>query len=104
MQLWAGEERPIGAGKIRMDDWIRKIISFRRQEEAGRHSLLAGPERATGALIGQRRWVNNGKSPSFKPFFIVRRQPRLAGIVRRRRSLWDRNCPSQGINQGSVLA
>jgi hypothetical protein len=92
MQLWAGEERPIGAGKIRMDDWIRKIISFRRQEEAGRHSLLAGPERATGALIGQRRWVNNGKSPSFKLFFH-RKTPTTPG----------RDCPATALALGSEL-
>jgi hypothetical protein len=37
----------LAPGKSVMNDRARKIISFRRQEEAGGHSLPAGPERKT---------------------------------------------------------
>jgi hypothetical protein len=47
-----------------MDDWARKIISFRRQEEAGWQSLPAGPERKSrrafadwAAAVGKRRKI-----------------------------------------------
>jgi hypothetical protein len=72
-----------------MDDRVRKIISFRRQEEAGWPSLLAGPERKTrpAFAIGQRRWVNNGKSPSFKLFSSSDANRAWLEFVRRRRSL-----------------
>jgi hypothetical protein len=47
-----------------MDDWARKIISFRQQEEAGWHSLPAGPGRKTcpafaewAVAIGKQRKI-----------------------------------------------
>jgi hypothetical protein len=39
-----------------MDDWVRKIISLRRQEEARWHSLPAGLERKKWAAAMGKQW------------------------------------------------
>jgi hypothetical protein len=39
-----------------MDDWVRKIISLRRQEEARWHSLPAGLERKKWAAALGKQW------------------------------------------------
>jgi hypothetical protein len=39
-----------------MDDWVREIISLRRQEEARWHSLPAGLERKKWAAALGKQW------------------------------------------------
>jgi hypothetical protein len=74
MHLWAGG--------VRRNDWRQENLSwtigFEKSSHFGGKKKPEGrslpPDRSARldrrSPIGQRRWVNNGKSSSFKPFCL----------------------------------
>jgi hypothetical protein len=79
------------AAGVRRDDWRREnpswTIGLEKSSHFGGKKKPRGnpcrPDRSARlerrSPIGHRRWVNYGKSSSFKLFFIVGRQSGLAG-------------------------
>jgi hypothetical protein len=78
MHLWAGG--------VRRDDWRQENL-FEKSSHCGGKKKPGGtpcqPDRSARlhrrSPNGRRRWVNNGKSPSFKLFFGKERRPGSAG-------------------------
>jgi hypothetical protein len=57
------------AGKSVMDDQVRKSSHFGgKQKPGGTVARTTGTDSTRRSPIGQRRWVSNGKSSSFKLF------------------------------------
>jgi hypothetical protein len=85
-----GKARRLAPGNSVMDDWVRKIILFRRQEEAGRQLSSAGPEQDLTSV--RRSGSGEGKQQKIlfvQVFFRLTANLGRPGIFCRRRSRWS---------------